>query len=90
MECVAKRLITKVKVSHARTKLDRNLLVINSVATCKLNVYVQDVMKTSKYQKWCFDQIEGIVADNKVLTAEVDGLRAELENDEKEKVAQSE
>jgi hypothetical protein len=47
-------------------------------------------MKTSKYQKWCFDQIEGIVADNKVLTAEVDGLRAELENDEKEKVAQSE
>jgi len=55
VERAAKCLITKVKVSHARTKLDINLLVINSIATCKLNVYVQDVMKTTKYQKWCFD-----------------------------------
>ena len=34
-------------------------------------------MKTAKYQKRCFDQIEGIVAENKALSAEVDRLRSE-------------
>ena len=29
-------------------------------------------MKTAKYRKRCFDQIEGIVAENKALSAEVD------------------
>ena len=34
-------------------------------------------MKTAKYRKRCFDQIEGIVAENKALTVEVDCLRSE-------------
>jgi len=34
-------------------------------------------MKTVKYRKRCFDQIEGIVAENKALSAEVDRLRSE-------------
>jgi len=34
-------------------------------------------MKTAKYHKRCFDQIEGIVAENKALSAEVDRLRSE-------------
>ena len=35
-------------------------------------------MKTAKYRKRCFDQIEGIVAENKTLAAEVDRLRSEV------------
>jgi regulator of replication initiation timing len=35
-------------------------------------------MKTAKYRKWCFDQIEGVMAENKALAAEVDRLRAEV------------
>jgi len=34
-------------------------------------------MKTAKYRKRCFDQIEGIVAENKALSAKVDRLRSE-------------
>jgi len=34
-------------------------------------------MKTVKYRKRCFDQIEGIVAENKAQSAEVDRLRSE-------------
>jgi len=40
-------------------------------------------MKTAKSRKRCFDQIEGVVTENKALTAEVDRLRLE---DEKEMV----
>jgi regulator of replication initiation timing len=47
-------------------------------------------MKTAKYRKRCFDQIEGMVAENKVLTAEVDRLRSEAEREAKEKAAQEE
>jgi len=36
-------------------------------------------MKTARYRKKCFDQIDGIVANNKELTAEVDLLRQRLE-----------
>jgi hypothetical protein len=36
-------------------------------------------MKTVKYRKRCFDQIEGIVTKNKALSAEVDRLRSEAE-----------
>jgi hypothetical protein len=36
-------------------------------------------MKTLKYRKRCFDQIEGTVAENKALSAEVDRLRLEAE-----------
>ena len=35
-------------------------------------------MKTAKYRKWCFDQIEGVMAENKALAAEVDRLREEV------------
>jgi len=47
-------------------------------------------MKTAKYRKRCFDQIEGIVAENKALTAEVDRLRLEAEKEAAEKAAQEE
>ena len=40
---------------------------------------MQDLMKTAKYQKRCFDQIEGIMATNKELMAEVERLRRQLE-----------
>ena len=45
-------------------------------------------MKTARYRKKCFDQIEGIVANNKELTAEVDRLRQRLEATEHEKTVQ--
>jgi regulator of replication initiation timing len=43
-------------------------------------------VKTTKYHKWCFDQIQGISEDNKELTAEVDRLRKLLETAEKDQV----
>ena len=36
-------------------------------------------MKTARYQKKCFDQIEGITASNKELAAEVERLHHQLE-----------
>ena len=36
-------------------------------------------MKTSRYRKKCFDQIEGITTSNKELTTEVERLRHQLE-----------
>jgi regulator of replication initiation timing len=42
-------------------------------------------MKTAKYRKRCFDQIQGIFEDNKELTAEVDRLRKLLEMTEKDR-----
>ena len=47
-------------------------------------------MKTVKYRKRCFNQIEGIVAENKALTAEVDRLRLEAEKEAADKAAQEE
>ena len=47
-------------------------------------------MKTAKYQKRCFDQIEGVVAEDKILTVEVDRLRSEDEKEAKEKATQEE
>jgi queuine/archaeosine tRNA-ribosyltransferase len=41
-------------------------------------------VKTAKYQKWCFDQIQGISEDNKELPIEVDRLRKWLETTEKD------
>ena len=45
-------------------------------------------MKMAKYRKRCFDQIEGIVAENKALSAEVDRLRSEIGEKVAEKSAQ--
>jgi hypothetical protein len=50
----------------------------------------QGAMKIVKYHKRCFDQIEGIVAENKVLTSELDCLRLEAEKEAKDKAAQEE
>jgi len=47
-------------------------------------------MKTVKYRKRCFDQIEGIVAENKALSAEVDRLRLEAGEKTAEMSAQEE
>jgi len=47
-------------------------------------------MKTVKYRKRCFDQIEGIVAENKALSAEVDRLRSEAGEKTAEMSAQEE
>ena len=45
-------------------------------------------MKTARYRKKCFDQIEGIIENNKELTAEVDRLRQRLEAADHEKTVQ--
>jgi len=47
-------------------------------------------MKTAKYRKRCFDQIEGIVAENEALFAEVDRLRPEAKEKTAEMGAQEE
>ena len=47
-------------------------------------------MKTVKYRKRCFDQIEGIVAENKALSVEVDRLWSEAEEKTAEMGAQEE
>ena len=44
----------------------------------------------AKYRKRCFDQIEGVVVENKALTVEVNRLRLEDEREAKEKAAQEE
>ena len=45
-------------------------------------------MKTARYRKKCFDQIEGIAASNKELTTEVERLRQRLEAATHEKTVQ--
>jgi hypothetical protein len=42
-------------------------------------------VKTAKYRKRSFDQIQGITKDNKELTAEVDRLHKLLEMAEKDR-----
>jgi regulator of replication initiation timing len=42
------------------------------------------LVKIAKYQKQCFDQIQGISEDNKKLTAKVDRLRKRLKTTEKD------
>ena len=45
-------------------------------------------MKTARYRKKCFDQIEGITTSNKELTAEVERLRHLLEAANRERTEQ--
>ena len=45
-------------------------------------------MKTARYRKKCFDQIKGITASNKELTAEVERLRHQLEAANHERMEQ--
>ena len=49
---------------------------------------MQDLMKTARYQKKCFDQIEGITASNRELAAEVERLRHQLEAADQERTEQ--
>ena len=49
---------------------------------------MQDLMKTAKYQKKCFDQIDGITASNRELVAEVERLRRQLEAADQERTEQ--
>ena len=54
-----------------------------STTMCSVPVFdicscLQGAMKTAKYRKRCFDQIEGIVAENKALSTEVDRLRSKV------------
>ena len=49
---------------------------------------MQDLMKTAKYRKRCFDQIEGIMASNRELAAEVECLRRQLEVADQERTKQ--
>ena len=45
-------------------------------------------MKTAKYRKRCFDQIEGITVNNRELAAEVERLRHQLEAVDQERTEQ--
>ena len=45
-------------------------------------------MKTAKYRKRCFDQIEGITANNRELVAEVERLHHQLEVADQERMEQ--
>ena len=45
-------------------------------------------MKTARYRKKCFDQIEGITASNKELAAEVERLCHQLEATNHERMEQ--
>ena len=49
---------------------------------------MQDLMKTAKYRKRCFDQIEEIMARNRELAAEVERLRRQLEAADQERTEQ--
>jgi hypothetical protein len=48
-------------------------------------VTLQDIVKTAKSRKRCFDQIEPTFNENKELAAKVDRLREKLEVAKKEK-----
>ena len=47
---------------------------------------MQDLMKTAKYRKRCFNLIEGIAATNKELVAEVECLWCQLETADQERI----
>ena len=49
---------------------------------------MQNLMKTARYRKKCFDQTEGITASNKELAAEVERLRHQLEAANQERTEQ--
>ena len=51
---------------------------------------MEGAIKIAKYRKRCFDQIVGVVAENKALTVEVDRLRLEAKKEAAEKAAQEE
>ncbi|XP_066392248.1 uncharacterized protein [Miscanthus floridulus] len=74
-------------------KVARNM-VTDATARGKAVVVVEsanagpDLMKTARYRKRCFDQIEGIMMTNKELMAEVERLRRQLEAADQERTNQ--
>ena len=87
VERTAKRLVDEVKVGDPLCCLD------NFVQCSRIQhvfFFLQGAMKTAKYRKQCFDQIEGIVAENKALSVEVDRLRSEVAEKVAEMNAQEE
>ena len=60
-------------------EIEETLKVERAAKRLVIEVYMQDLMKTAKYRKRCFDQIKGITANNKELAAEVECLRRQLE-----------
>ena len=74
VERAAKRLVDEVKESAPECCS----ILMCSVPVVDIRSSLQGAMKTAKYRKRCFDQIEGIVAENKALSAEVDRLRSEV------------
>ena len=70
VERAAKQLVTEVQVSFASPPDPAVQSQLSYLAIC-----TQDSMKTARYHKKCFDQIERIAASNKELTAEVERLR---------------
>ena len=49
---------------------------------------MQDLMKTARNRKKCFDQIKGIIASNRELAAEVERLHRQLEAADQERMEQ--
>jgi len=75
VERTAKHLVDEVKVSGP---------VCCSTTMCSVTVFniysfLQGAMKTAKYRKRCFDQIEGIVAENKTWPWRWTGFGQKLE-----------
>ena len=87
MERAAKRLVEEVKVSGL--VFCQNVYILLFVR-CAIRIILAGAMKMVKYRKRCFDQIEGIVTENKALTAEVDRLRLEAKKEAADKEAQEE
>jgi len=73
VERAAKHLVDEVKVSGPLCCS----MLMRYVPGFDMCSSLQGTMKTAKYRKRCFDQIEGIMAENKALSTEVDRLRSE-------------
>ena len=86
VERAAKRLVDEVKVSGPLCCST----LMHCVSGFDMCSSLQGAMKTTKYRKRCFDQIEGLVAENKALSAEVDRLRSEAGDKVAEMSAQEE
>jgi len=86
VERAAKRLVDKVKVSGPLC-CSTLMWYVPGFDMCST---LQGAMKTAKYRKRCFDQIEGIMAENKAQSAEVDRLRSEVGEKVAEMSAQEE
>jgi len=86
VERAAKHLVDEVKVSGPVCCLT----IMCSAPVFDICSSLEGAMKTAKYRKRCFDQIEGIVAENKALSTEVDRLRSEVGEKVAEMSAQEE